>query len=276
MGRRGQHLCVACQHACRHLPQPHTCSFCCASERPGCFVATQQGSPCSCTCAKCTQPPSRAQHVLGAPWPPAGYTGRAVDVTPICASDPGMSNANMRYVVLEVGVGWEGRVGVGWRLSALRGPCTAGAPRVCPLVPQQAFQAPVAAQYCALCTHPPIHHHPPTPTHTHIPLPPPTQPPSSGGRRRPREPGCAAAAGGELPMCRHGAPLHQAAPGISSRHSGSRPTACRQQVAQVQAFLAGTAALPALSWAAAALEAAPAAGGAPPTQFLSSQILNFK
>lgn len=31
-----------------------------------------------------------------------GYTGRAVDVTPICASDPGMSNANMRYVVLEV------------------------------------------------------------------------------------------------------------------------------------------------------------------------------
>ncbi|KAL4423506.1 hypothetical protein ABPG77_003639 [Micractinium sp. CCAP 211/92] len=31
-----------------------------------------------------------------------GYCGRAVDVTPICASDPGMSNANMRYVVLEV------------------------------------------------------------------------------------------------------------------------------------------------------------------------------
>ena len=32
----------------------------------------------------------------------AGYTGRVVDVTPICASDPGMSNANMQYAMLEV------------------------------------------------------------------------------------------------------------------------------------------------------------------------------
>ncbi|KAI3433956.1 hypothetical protein D9Q98_003758 [Chlorella vulgaris] len=31
-----------------------------------------------------------------------GYTGRVVEETAICVSDPGMSNANMRYVTLEV------------------------------------------------------------------------------------------------------------------------------------------------------------------------------
>lgn len=31
-----------------------------------------------------------------------GYSGRVVDVSPICASDPGLTNANMQLVVMEV------------------------------------------------------------------------------------------------------------------------------------------------------------------------------
>lgn len=45
----------------------------------------------------------------------AGYTGRVVEETAICVSDPGMSNANMRYVTLEVG----GTVGPGLRVVRL-------------------------------------------------------------------------------------------------------------------------------------------------------------
>ncbi len=32
----------------------------------------------------------------------AGYTGRVTEVSPICFSDPGMSNANMQFAVVDV------------------------------------------------------------------------------------------------------------------------------------------------------------------------------
>lgn len=47
------------------------------------------------------------------PGPAAGYRGQVVQETPICVSDPGMSNANMRYVTLEVLAGREEQRGCG-------------------------------------------------------------------------------------------------------------------------------------------------------------------
>jgi hypothetical protein len=35
-------------------------------------------------------------------WLAAGYTGRVLDMSPICYSDPGMTNANMQFAVLDV------------------------------------------------------------------------------------------------------------------------------------------------------------------------------
>ena len=35
-------------------------------------------------------------------FPLAGYVGRVTEVSPICYSDPGMTNANMQFAVVEV------------------------------------------------------------------------------------------------------------------------------------------------------------------------------
>lgn len=72
----------------------------------------------------------------------AGYSGRALDVTPICVSDPGMTNANMRYVVLEVGSWAGGQASVLAHVSTQGRECA-----TCPAVTR-------GARGCSLCQRP--------------------------------------------------------------------------------------------------------------------------
>ena len=112
----------------------------------------------------------------------AGYSGRVLDVSPVCASDPGLTNANMQLVVMEVGrrggPGW--MTAPGWRLD--------GQAR------HQERDRPDAAARMMMVR--------PQPSGAGLPtrLPCPVPP---GGRRCAREPwGAAAVGGAEAGGCR--------------------------------------------------------------------------